>query len=104
MPYEVLPEKQYCPGCKQDKPIKEFKYEFNKKYQKWYVGSQCKECLGQNKYMKEYDKKRADDRVEYDAWKSMKRRCYDPKDDSYENYGKRGIKLGIVTGKQQQVS
>ena len=29
MPYEVLPEKQYCPDCKQDKPIKEFRKGLN---------------------------------------------------------------------------
>lgn len=30
---------------------------------------------------------------EYDAWRAMKKRCLDPKNDSYERYGARGITI-----------
>lgn len=36
---------------------------------------------------------RVSDLLEYGVWQTMKSRCYNPKADSYERYGGRGIRV-----------
>ncbi len=78
---------RHCGACGQDKPLDSFSVRSGGR-----IRSYCKPCAVQ----KERDRRAITPRVvrfspEYWSWRSMRKRCFQPKQEVWQYYGARGI-------------
>jgi len=100
-----------CPRCKNSYPATREYFHVQRKHKDG-LRSHCKQCC--NHYQKQYQKnhyqqykseQRKSKKKYYGTtrghlnavWKSMFRRCHNPKDKDYKYYGGRGIKVKFVS-------